>query len=106
MNRSGIVYETGRESMRITVRLAGPLARAAGREEIEADVGGGDIHGLISHLCDTYPGLGAELCGTTGELKPYLVIFHRGVLARSLAGAGATLSGGDEIDILLPLAGG
>lgn len=86
--------------MKVFVRSIGPLAEALGGKRIELDLPcGADVVLLLEKLAKIRPDAGRFLGG--GERRPVQVFRDR----RSL-GTAEPLSEGDEIDLVVAVAGG
>lgn len=90
--------------MIIEVRLPGPLRRFARGEQsvaVEAET----VRGAVEDLVKKCEGLGEILHDEKGEVRKAFNIFVNEESAGSLAGLDTQLKEGDEISILVALAG-
>ncbi len=91
--------------MKIRVKFAGPLRTAAGvaRAELELD-GEATTGAVLQRAAEQFPGVEQELFGA--EAKTYYSIFVNDRLVPEKERTSAPVREGDEVLILLPVAGG
>ncbi len=91
--------------MKVVVKFAGPLRTAAGVKQaaVELDVGA-TTGALLTRVAEKFPGIQAELFGP--EAKTYYSVFINDRLVPESERTTAPLQEGDQIMLLLPVAGG
>jgi molybdopterin converting factor small subunit len=91
--------------MKVVVKFAGPLRTAAGVKRAEIELDGELTTGaVLRRVAEQFPGVHQELFGA--EPKTYYSIFVNDQLVPEKERAGAPVREGDEVMILLPIAGG
>ncbi len=91
--------------MRVRCKFAGPLRTAAGVKQIDLDLEGMATTGAVIRLAaKRFPGVYAELFGT--EAKNYYSLFVNDRLVPEKEREVFPIAEGDEVMILLPVAGG
>ena len=97
--------------MRVSFKLGEPLWRSVGKREVTVEVGPpGAVTGTVGEALDAlaaaYPEAGREMRLGTKESDFYYSLFVNDRLVLFSKRAVAPLKDGDEISVLLPLAGG
>lgn len=81
--------------MHVTVRLSAGLAQVTGSPRVQVSVPeNGTVADLLQQLAATYPALGPRLKASVASV------------GGSVVGAEAVLASGQEVALLLPVAGG
>lgn len=89
--------------MKITVRLSGWMSQLAGLRELELEVAEGAVLGeALGAVAAMLPPEARARLGRNGSLHPSVIPVLRGELAPPTA----VLEPGDEIELILPVAGG
>jgi len=91
--------------MPIQVLIPTPLQKSTNNEasvELEA----GSINELIEALNGRYPGIQERLCDESGTLRRFLNIYVNGEDIRFKDNQTTSLKDGDEVSIVLAVAGG
>ncbi|HZU06793.1 MAG TPA: MoaD/ThiS family protein [Chloroflexota bacterium] len=96
--------------MRVTVRLGEPLWRAVGQRRVEIEAPGErcTLPELVQRLEAAYPQLRAELsAGAAGDGVDYhFTFFLRDRMVKPADMAAEHVADGEEVMIVLPMAGG
>ncbi len=91
--------------MPILVRIPTPLRKlTAEAETVSAE--GKTIEEILTHLNQTYPGLGERICDENGNIRRFINIFLNDEDIRFLQDKATPVKEGDEISILPAIAGG
>ena len=91
--------------MRLVVKFAGPLRTAAGLKQAAVELEGEATTGaLLRQVAKQYPGVHRELFGQ--DAKTYYSVFVNDRLVPENDRQVAPLKDGDQVLILLPVAGG
>jgi molybdopterin converting factor small subunit len=91
--------------MNIVVKFAGPLRAAAGVKEMAIDLQGNATTGaVLCEVAERNPGVRLELFGP--DPKHYFSVFVNDLLVPEKEREQAPVHEGDEVMILLPIAGG
>jgi molybdopterin converting factor small subunit len=91
--------------MEIVVKFAGPLRSASGVKRAKLDIAENATSGdALECISREFPRVGEELFGA--EAKPYYSVFINGSLVPEKERGTAVLHEGDEMMVLLPVAGG
>jgi MoaD family protein len=91
--------------MAVQVLIPTPLQKSTNNEasvELEA----GSINELITALNGRYPGIQERLCDESGTLRRFLNIYVNGEDIRFKDNQTTSLKDGDEVSIVLAVAGG
>ncbi|MEY3928747.1 MAG: hypothetical protein RLZZ516_457 [Cyanobacteriota bacterium] len=91
--------------MAVQVLIPTPLQKSTNNEasvELEA----GSINELIAALNGRYPGIQERLCDESGTLRRFLNIYVNGEDIRFKDNQTTSLKDGDEVSIVLAVAGG
>jgi molybdopterin synthase sulfur carrier subunit len=91
--------------MAVQVLIPTPLQKSTNNEasvELEA----GSINELIEALNGRYPGIQERLCDESGTLRRFLNIYVNGEDIRFKDNQTTSLQDGDEVSIVLAVAGG
>ena len=91
--------------MAVQVLIPTPLQKSTNNEasvELEA----GSINELIAALTGRYPGIQERLCDESGTLRRFLNIYVNGEDIRFKDNQTTSLKDGDEVSIVLAVAGG
>ncbi|MFZ9229884.1 MAG: MoaD family protein [Prochlorococcaceae cyanobacterium] len=91
--------------MAVQVLIPTPLQKSTNNEasvELEA----GSINELIEALNGRYPGIQERLCDESGTLRRFLNIYVNGEDIRFKDNQTTSLKDGDEVSIVLAVAGG
>ncbi len=73
--------------------------------QVELDEGSGVME-LLDSLCSSHPRLKSALFDESGRVREYVVLMKNRKDINSFEGLETTLSDGDEVAILPPIAGG
>ena len=91
--------------MKVRIKFAGPLRTAAGVARTELELAGEATTGaVLRRAAEQFPGVALELFGA--EAKTYYSIFVNDRLVPEQARTTTPVYEGDEVLILLPVAGG
>ncbi len=91
--------------MKVFVKFAGPLRRAAGVKQAEIELDGESSTGqLLRRIGEQFPGVQQELFGE--DAKNYYSVFINDRLVPEQSRQSAQVKEGDQVMILLPVAGG
>jgi molybdopterin converting factor small subunit len=91
--------------MKVVVKFAGPLRAAAGVKKIEIELDGeAKTSAVLRYVAERFPGVERELFGA--EPKDYYSIFVNDLLVPEKNRLNTPVHEGDEVLILLPVAGG
>ena len=89
--------------MKVTVRLSGWMGQLAGLSELELEVAEGAVLGdVLGAVAAGLPPEARARLGRNGSLHPSVMPVMRGALASPTA----VLAAGDEVELILPVAGG
>lgn len=88
-----------------SVYLPSPLRRLT-QGEGRAAVSARTVRELVDGLDRRFPGIKAELCDETGQIRSYINTFVNGAEIRQLAGLDTPLADDDEVSIIPAMAGG
>lgn len=97
--------------MKVTVRLGEPVWRAIGQRRVEIEAPGAacTLAELLERLVSAHPKLTGELCGDgngAGSLDYHFTFFLHDRLVKPADMAGQQVGDGEEVMIVLPMAGG
>ena len=92
--------------MQVKVRLFQPLSGAVGRNELSLPIEKGNLGALLSKLCSAYPALKEHVYDKEGKVWDHLNIFVNKVAVTSDKETTMPLHDGDEVMIMVALAGG
>ncbi len=67
---------------------------------------GSTIKDLLDSLCESHPRMKSAIFDESGKVREYVILMKNRKDVDSLEGLGTTLSEGDEVAILPPIAGG
>ena len=91
--------------MPTTIRIPTPLRKlTAEAETVSAE--GATIAEILTHLDQTYPGLGERICDENGNIRRFINVFLNDEDIRFLQEKSTPVKDGDEISILPAIAGG
>jgi len=88
-----------------TVRIP-PVLRASAGGNKQVEVTGSTVGEVIEALAARYPGLGAQLLTSDGELNRFVNVYVDGQDVRYLGGTATPVEPRDELVILPAMAGG
>lgn len=88
-----------------TCYLPTPLRRLT-NWQARIDVPSGSVDGMIAALDAKFPGLRAQLCDESGEVKSFINLFVNGNEIRTLQGRATPIGEADEVSIIPAMAGG
>ncbi|MDR5683816.1 MAG: ubiquitin-like small modifier protein 1 [Armatimonadota bacterium] len=88
-----------------TVYLPTPLRRLT-QGQARVEVPAGTVDDVVAALDRQFPGLRAQLCDETGEIKSFINVFVNGNEIRTLQGRETQVAEGDEVSIIPAMAGG
>lgn len=88
-----------------TVYIPTPLRRLTGGQA-RVTVAASSIRDLLDALERQFPGLRAEVCDETGEVRAFINVFKNGTEIRQLQGLETPLREADEVAIIPAMAGG
>jgi molybdopterin synthase sulfur carrier subunit len=91
--------------MSVKVQITVPLQLLT-NNQCEVECKGRNIVELIENLNKKYPGMKMKICDENGKLKKYIGCFVNGKNIRFLQMENTELKDGDEVSILVPIAGG
>lgn len=92
-------------NMRVRVKFAGPLRDAAGVKDAAIELKDGtNTSGALAEIARQFPSIQRELFGD--DAKGYYSIFINDKLVAEAERQTASLADGDELLLLLPIAGG
>ncbi len=92
--------------MQLKVRLFQPLSGAIRRNELIVPIDKGNLGVLLKKLCSTYPALKEHVYDKEGKVWDHLNIFVNQVAVTSDKETTMPLRDGDEVMIMVALAGG
>lgn len=92
--------------MKLKVKLFQPFSKIAGRNEVKVSPDRGNIVSLLNKLCGEYPGMKDEVFDKEGKVRDHLNIFINQVPVTSETEKTAVLRDGDEVMIMVAIAGG
>jgi len=91
--------------MSIKVRIPSSMRCFAGNmSELAGE--GDSVGSLITDLERKYPGVRKGICDDKGQVRKFVAVFLNGADIRTLQGLDSPVSQGDEIDIVVAVAGG
>ena len=91
--------------MPVLVRFPTALRRhTGGTGEVYAE--GKDVGQLVDDLERKFPGLRDRLCDETGDFRRFINVYVNQEDVRFLQGPGSLVKDGDEVSIVLAIAGG
>ena len=96
----------GAVSLHLKVRLFQPFSGIAGRNEVSLAVDQGNLGVLLRKLCSTYPAMKDQVYDREGKVWDHLNIFVNQVAVTSDEETTKPLRDGDEIMIMVAVAGG
>jgi cystathionine beta-synthase len=88
-----------------TVYIPTPLRRLT-RGQPKVIVPASSVAELLDRLDEQFPGMRAELCDDSGEVRAFINVFVNGTEIRRLTGRRTPLADGDEVSIIPAMAGG
>ena len=88
------------------MKLFQPFSKIAGRSEVKVSPGRGNVVSLLNKLCGEYPAMRDELFDKEGKVRDHLNIFINQVPLTSVTEKTAVLRDGDEVMIMVAIAGG
>jgi len=91
--------------MAVQVLIPTPLQKST-NNEASAELEASSINELITALNARYPGIRERLCDESGTLRRFLNIYVNGEDIRFKDNQTTVLSHGDEVSIVLAVAGG
>ncbi len=94
--------------MRVRVRLTEPLWRPAGARElvVEHPIEGATVGAVLDQLAREHPKFGEELYSQSGTGDYYYCVFVNDRLVNLVERDEVLAKDGDEIFVMLPIAGG
>ncbi len=94
--------------MVVTIKLGEPLWRKINRREVELELEGGKVSlaGLCRDLCRQYPNLESGILTSEGQLDRHYGYIINGEIIPLVRATQVKLQDGDELLIIVPIAGG
>jgi len=92
--------------LNLKVRLFQPFSKIAGRSEVKLSPERGNLVSLLNKLCGEYPAMRDEVFDKDGKVRDHLNIFINQVPLTSETEKTAVLCDGDEVMIMVAIAGG
>jgi molybdopterin synthase sulfur carrier subunit len=89
----------------VTVYIPTPLRKVTGGHG-KVVAKGRTIRDLLEALDRQYPGIRAQLCDETGEVRSFINVFVNGTEIRRLDGLATPVTDADEVSIIPAMAGG
>ena len=97
--------EASEETTKVKVLIPTPLQKVTdGKKSIECSAG--NINELIDALEESCPGMKKRLCDEEGKLRRFINLYLNQEDIRFLDGDKTALKGGDEVSIIMAVAGG
>jgi molybdopterin converting factor small subunit len=90
--------------MPVTVRLPGPVVHDERSRTLEAD--GATVREVLSAVALRYPQVGTKLHSAGGGISPYVALYLNNVDVRCGGGLETQVVDGDELQVILAVAGG
>ena len=91
--------------MAVQVLIPTPLQKST-NNEASVEVEASSINDLITALNNRYPGIQERLCDDSGTLRRFLTLYVNGEDIRFKDNQTTALNDGDEVSIVLAVAGG
>ena len=89
----------------VTVLIPTPLQKVTdGKKSVECSAG--NINELIDVLDQSYPGMKKRLCDEEGKIRRFINLYLNQEDIRFLDEANPALKSGDEVSIIMAVAGG
>ncbi len=92
--------------MHLKVRLFQPFSGMVGRSELTVPIDQGNLGALLKKLCSTYPAIKEQVYDKEGNVWDHLNIFVNQVAVTSDKETTMPLHDGDEVMIMVAVAGG
>ena len=92
--------------MHVKIRLFQPFSGMVGHSELSVPVDQGNLGALLRSLCNTYPAIKEQVYDKEGKVWDHLNIFVNQVAVTSDKEATIPLHDGDEVMIMVAVAGG
>ena len=92
--------------MKVKVKLSQPFSGVAGKSELLVSPEKGDLGSLLRKLCSDYPRMGEHVFDKEGKVLDHLNIFVNQVAVTSDKETTMPLRDGDEVMIMVAVAGG
>jgi len=91
--------------MSIRVRIPSSMRGLAGNQS-ELAVEGACIGDIIADIEKKHPGIRKSICDDRGQVRKFVAVFLNGEDIRTLQGLKSPVAPGDEVDIVVAVAGG